>query len=372
MAISIVRYEENHVEAVKRLNTRLAAEGETWRFPERMRSHWLPDDPGQEIVEHYFVAVDGEEVRGGYILKWQPFWTSCGLQTVCTLYLPLSEGIINPAFKLLGLTLVRDALKRNPLAFCLGMGGAARPLPQTLKMLGWQVHDVPFYYLPLRAGPFLRHLRPLQTRTPVRLVAHIAAATGLGSLGLGVVKAFRRASDTVRAAVSLEQVDRFDAWADDVWLAARGAYSLGADRSMKSLNRLYPRGDGENRLVVVREGGKVTGWFVARSRAMKAHKYFGDMQVGSLIDGMALPGHETAVCWAARCFLDHCGSDIIVCNMQHEAWREGMSASGWLSGPSNFALAASPKLAAAVGEPYTARVDRAHFLRGDGEGPTHL
>jgi hypothetical protein len=57
---------------------------------------------------------------------------------------------------------------------------------------------------------------------------------------------------------------------------------------------------------------------------------------------MALPGHETAVCWAARCFLDRRGSDIIVCNMQHAAWREGMRVSGWLSGPSNFALAASP------------------------------
>ncbi len=372
MSINIVRYEEGHVEAVKRLNARLAAAGETWRFPEHTLSHWLPDEPGQEIVEHYFVAVDGDEVRGGYILKWQPFWTSNGLQKVCTLYLPLSEGIIHPAFKLLGLTLVRDALKRNALAFCLGMGGAVRPLPQTLKMLGWQVHDVPFFYLPLRAGPFLRHLRPLQTRAPVRLAAHLAAATGLGALGLAVVKGFLRAAGGIRASVSFEQVGHFDAWADEVWQAARDGYSLCADRGMESLNRLYPRGDGENRLVVVREGGRVTGWFVARSRAMRGHKYFGSMRVGSLIDGMALPGHETAICWAARSFLDECGSDIIVCNMQHDAWRTGLKAAGWLSGPSNFALAASPKLAAAVGEPYAACIGKAYFLRGDGEGPTHL
>ena len=148
--MKIVRFEARHLGAVKRLNLRLAAAGEPWHFPERPESLWLPDTPGESIVEHYYVAEDGDEVRGGYILKWQPFWIEGRSETVCTLYLPLSEGIINQAFRLLGLTLIRDALARHPLAFCLGMGGAARALPQTLKMLGWQVHDLPFFFLPLR------------------------------------------------------------------------------------------------------------------------------------------------------------------------------------------------------------------------------
>lgn len=372
MPLTIVRYQNEHVPAVRRLNERLASAEETWRFPERPESLWLPDAPDEEIVEHYYVAQDGEEARGGYILKWQPFWTKDGVQRVCTLYLPLSEGIINPAYKLLGLGLIKDALKRSPLTFCLGMGGAARSLPQTLRMLGWQVHDVPFFFMPLRAGPFLRHLKPLQSRAPLRLAARLAAATGVASVALAAAKWLRRPHRKHRAGLSFETVENFGPWADEAWEAARGGYSLCADRSSASLNRLYPQREGENHRVKVLQNGETLGWFVARSRPMKGHKYFGDMRVGSLIDGMALPGGETSVVWAARLFLEGRSSDIMVCNMQHQTWRTALRAAGWLSGPSNFALAASKPLSQAVGAPYADCIENAHFLRGDGEGPTHL
>ena len=371
MKLNIVRYEDRHVEAVKRLNSRLAAAGETWRFPGRTVSNWLPDTPGEEIVEHYFVAEEGDEVRGGYILKWQPFWIEGRAGRVCTLYLPLSEGIINQSYRLLGLTLIRDALSRNPLAFCLGMGGAARPLPQTLKMLGWQVHDVPFFFMPLRAGPFLTHLQPLQSNPWKRIAARLAATAGIGAAGLALLKMGRRAPGEVRRATTMEVIDSFGEWADDLWDEAKSEYSLCADRRRAHQNRLYGGCGGENIRVLVRSNGRDVGWFVARSRAMSGHKYFGDMRVGSIIDALARPGCETHVAWAARQFLDRSGSDIIVCNMQHRAWCDAMTRAGFLRGPSNFALATSPKLSALL-DPYAARITHAQFMRGDGEGPTHL
>ncbi|MGV3658746.1 MAG: hypothetical protein ACO1TE_01140 [Prosthecobacter sp.] len=373
MALKIVRYEGAHVPAVKRFNARLSSADAGWQFPEQPGSSWLPDTPGEEIVEHLYVAMDGEEARGGYILKWQPFWAGAEMRRVCSLYLPLSEGIVNPAYKLLGLGLIHDALKRNPLAFCLGMGGTERPLPQALRMLGWQVQEVPFFFLPLRARSFLRHLRPLQSRRPVRLAASLAATSGAASVGLGVAKWLLRAPAKVRAGVALEGVESFGSWADEAWLAARGQYSLCADRGSTSLNRLYPQGEGASRIVKVSDHGKVVGWFVARSKAMKGHKYFGDMRVGSLIDAMAVPGAETKVAWAARLYLQEHAADIIVCNMQHHVWRTALRSAGWLRGPSNFGLAVSRQLAAAMGpQPYAESIETAHFLRGDGEGPTHL
>lgn len=370
MKLQIVRYEERHIPAVRRMNERLAAGGETWRFPERIASNWLPDSPGEDIIEQYFVAEEGDEVRGGCILKWQPFWIEGRIERVCTLYLPLSEGIVNPKYRLLGLTLIRDALARNPLAFCLGMGGAARALPQTLKMLGWQVHDIPFFFLPLRARAFLRNLQPVQNKTWLRVGARVASAAGAASLGLALVKALKRAPAAARLGTRFDVVESFGEWADDIWEHSRSRYSLCAERTRACQNRLYAPG-GENMRVLVRSGDRCAGWFVARCRAMTGHKYFGDMRVGSIIDALALPGHEIRVAWAARQFLDGRGADIIVCNVQHQDWCAAVQSAGFFKGPSNFALAASPQLAARL-DPYAVRAGHAQFMRGDGEGPTHL
>jgi hypothetical protein len=369
--MKIVRFEARHVEAVKRLNLRLAAAGETWHFPERPQSLWLPETPGESLVEHYYVAEDGDEVRGGYILKWQPFWLEGRKEIVCTLYLPLSEGIIDKAFRLLGLTLIRDALSRHPLAFCLGMGGAARDLPQTLKMLGWQVHDLPFFFLPLRAGPFITQLQPLQTSAWKRAASRLASVSGAGTVALALFKFFRRPPRALKRGVTFEVVDFFGSWADSLWSDAQASYSLCADRRRDHQNRLYRSLDGGNIRVLVRDAGKIVGWFVARNRQMSGHKYFGSMRVGSIIDTLCLPGSETAVLWSARCFLDQQGADIIVGNMQHFSWLDALSRVGFLKGPSNFALATSPALAARL-DPYPERIRLAHFMRGDGEGPTHL
>ncbi|MBN8418590.1 MAG: hypothetical protein J0L73_06735 [Verrucomicrobia bacterium] len=371
MKLQIVRYEDRHVEAVKRLNARLAAAGETWSFPERTQSNWLPDTASEDIIEHYYIAEEGDEVRGGYILKWQPFWIEGRTERVCTLYLPLSEGIINQRYKLLGLILIRDALTRNPLAFCLGMGGAARPLPQTLKMLGWQVHDVPFFFMPLCAGRFLTNLQPLQTKPWKRMAVRVASITGVAAAGLALVKMWRRAPGKVRRATTMEVVELFGDWADELWQEARSNFSLCADRARVNQNRIYRDSGGENIRVLVRSEGKPVGWFVARCRAMSGHKYFGNMRVGSIIDVLAHPGHETHVAWAARQFLNARGADIIVCNLQHKAWRDAILCAGFFKGPSNFALAASPKLCAMLPQ-YAGRIEHAQFMRGDGEGPTHL
>ena len=370
MKLQIVRYEERHIPAVKRLNERLAAGGETWTFPERITSRWLPDTPGEELVEQYFVAEEGDEVRGGYLLKWQPFWIEGRIEQVCTLYLPLSEGIVNQHYKLLGLTVIRDALTRNPRAFCLGMGGAKRSLPQTLKLLGWQVHDVPFFFLPLRARPFLRNLQPVQKKPWLRLGAGIAAVTGSAGLGLAVMKALKRAPTAARRDTTFAVVESFDAWADDIWEKAKAQYSLCADRQRAHQNRIYQPG-GESIRVVVRHQSEIVGWFVARCRLMSGHKYFGNMRVGSMIDALAIPGHEVRLAWAARQFLDERGADIIVCNMQHSEWCAALMQAGFFKGPSNFALATSPKLSALL-DPFAERISHAQFMRGDGEGPTHL
>ncbi|MBB5037855.1 hypothetical protein [Prosthecobacter dejongeii] len=371
MSVRIVRYEDHHIPAVRRFNQRLAAGGSIWHFPEQSVSQWLPDTRDQEIVEHYYVAVEGDEIRGGYILKWQPFQVEGQIEKVSTLYLPLSEGVVNSKYNLLGLVLIRDALTRNPLTFCLGMGGSHRDLPKTLKMMGWQVHDIPFFFLPLRARPFLRNLQPVKAKRWLNIAAQIAANTGIASLGLACFHRLRRAPRQVQQTTTWELVESFGPWADELWAKACHDYSLFASRGQEEQNRLYAPGAQKSIRVLVREAGRVIGWFIARASPMHNHKYFGNMCVGSIIDAIAEPGQEGHIAWAARQFLIQQQADIIVANMQHESWRRALLKVGFLSGPSNFTLATSPKLSQRL-NPYPEKIGRAQFMRGDGEGPSHL
>ena len=61
--------------------------------------------------------------------------------------------------------------------------------------------------------------------------------------------------------------------------------------------------------------------------------------------------------------------DLIVSNQLHAAWRKALAGAGFHHGPSNFLFAASPALAARIGD---AADDELHMNRGDGDGPIHL
>lgn len=371
MSLRIIQYEDRHIDAVKRLNARFAEAGETWQFPQQSTSAWLPETDSENIFERFYVAEDGDEIRGGYILKQQPFWIEGRTKQISCLYLPLSEGIIDLAYRSLGLQLIHDALTRNPLTLCLGMGGSGRTLPKVLKALGWRVDDLPFFFIPIHANRFLSNLQLLQNTRWKRTAVRLASASGVATAVLALVKTFRRAPKKVRQRTSIEVVDSFGAWADCLWSDAKSEYALCADRQRSSLNRIYHEKSGTNRRVLVKIKGEVVGWFVARSRLMDNHNYFGNMRVGSIIDALARPGYETDVIWASRQFLIEQESDIIVCNLQHRSWRKAAIAAGFFKGPSNFALALSPELRNLL-EPEDDRIECTHFMRGDGEGPSNL
>jgi hypothetical protein len=101
------------------------------------------------------------------------------------------------------------------------------------------------------------------------------------------------------------------------------------------------------------------------------HRQFGAMQLGSVVDCLALPGEEQTVVTEATRYLRQLGSDLIVTNQLHEAWCGAFRKYGYLSGPSNFVFAASPALAGRL-QPFPASVTRVHMTRGDGDGPIHL
>ena len=364
MGTVIEEYRPEHEPGVREFNRRLQAGGEReFEFPETAVPDWLPPAPGRTIYQQYFVAVDPQGVRGGYVIKRQDFALRGGCQPIGFLRLPLSEGIVDPAYGLVGSQLLIDATRRQPLMFALGMGGFDRPLPRMLAGIGWKLAAVPFLFRVVHASRFLRQIRPLRTSAVRRLGLDTLALTGLGTV---VVQA---AQGRLPRAGQFDIISDFDDWASDLWERHRNDYTMIGARDLSTLRALYPPSANDDRFVRVRVGSK--GWAVVLDTPMRDHKYFGDLRVGTIADCFAAPEDAVDVVRAAAAFLQARGVDLIVSNQLHTAWVGAFRSSGFRSGPSNFVFAASRKLAALL-DPFEQSVPKIHMTRGDGDGPVHL
>jgi len=361
--------------AVAAFNQRLAPQRTPvhFQFPERCVPDWLPSREGRRIWQEYFLAIEEETtVRGGYILKTQDFWVDGNVEIVGNLQLPISEGIVDPRYSFVGVQLVSNALKRQPLLYALGMGGLETPLPRLLRTLKWSLCLVPFLFRVVRPARFLRGLPVLRTSAARRLGLDFMAVTGAGWLGTHLVQGlaarrFRR----LPACVAEPQLS-FGDWADEVWEASHAQYALVAIRDRNTLEALYG-GNSFPGLIVLKmtRNRRDIGWAAVLDTAMSGHRQFGNLRVGSIVDGCCPPGDAPAVIRAATSFLEQRKVDLIVSNQTHRAWVEGLRASGFLQGPSNFALALSKALAARIPS-CEQRWHEFHFNRGDGDGPINL
>ena len=146
MAITIQPYRAEHEPAVSEFNQRLRQAGadENMVFYRWAEPRWLPGVTNSRIYNDFFVAIDDGVVRGGYALKTQDFFFPDGqVRSIGYYHHPLSEGVVNKAHAVVGTLLLRDAMQRAPLLYCLGMGGYDNPLPKMLIRLGWAHCPVP-------------------------------------------------------------------------------------------------------------------------------------------------------------------------------------------------------------------------------------
>ncbi len=370
MTIEIQPYTAAREVAVKKFNQRLKQAGVTFQFPEHSESTWLPKGAHDSLYEEYFLACEDDAVRGGYILKHQLFSLNGAITPMGSLHLPLSEGVINPAYSKIGVMLVMNALKRQPLLFALGMGSMTNPLPQLLKAAGWRLLPLPFYFRVVNPSAFLKNIQYLRRNRIFSVALDTLAVTGLGTLGVHAVNALRTIPARFRATTA-EPIREFGAWTDDIWESGKDQCRLVAVRDRSALNHLYPATKERFVRLKISHDRRPVGWCVLLNTCMRGNKYFGNMRVGSLADSFSLPGYEGAVVWAARQFLEQRGVDIIVSNQSHQRWCEALRHCGFRTATSTFIFAASVKLTAvAIPSDTLQRVN--HFNRGDGEGPTHL
>lgn len=169
----------------------------------------------------------------------------------------------------------------------------------------------------------------------------------------------------------MERVGVWGGWADELWIACREQYAMIGVRDRTVLECTYPPRDQRYLCYQMIAEGHTVGWVVLLNTQMKGSSYFGDLRVGTLLDGLALPRYLPAVVRTALAIFRLLGVDLVVCNHTHQPWLSAMRQVGFLPGPSNYLLATSPKLTAAL-EPPAETDGRIHITRGDGDGRIHL
>ena len=359
-------------EALQRFNERLEAGGVKYRMPLNERL------PGESIAPpDYFVhrrqllVVEGEEVRGGVLLQHHRISVRGDEQPFCWLQLPLSEGLVNPDYASTILLLLKNALRHQKIAMGLGVGSLEEKWSQLLIRTGWDHHVVPFFFYPVNLRRVALELRYLESRRALKLAASVAAYSGAASMVSGIQKAFRSNRLSASGAISTRCAD-FDDWADRIYKRCAPEYGALANRDAMTLRVLYPPQD--QRYVRLRVLSKATGqeigWVIVVHKRMKDDKYFGNLYVGTIVNGCCDPKHADAVIAAGLQELIELGVDLVVSNWSHGAWRAASRSLGFLNGPSNFIFFLSPHakpILESIGG-----VQETHMTRGDCDSPSAL
>ena len=371
MGLRVVYYEASHEPAARAFNARMrAADALLFALPETAPAP-NPSTPVPGVEFRHFVVVDDAgEVRGGYFIRNQPFYIRGQVYGVGHYQAPLSEGIVDKRYAVVGAAMLAHALAEQPLLFAMGMGGMDRPLPRMLRAMGWTILETPFYFLVLNARRFLRNIGPLRGRRGRRVAADVLAFSGLGGLAL---KGIQRARTRIRFDGGYVQhpIQDFSEWADRIWQASVEQYSVSAVRTADYLRFIYPHSESRYYGVQLTAGDAPAGWVQMLDCQTLNRSYFGELRVAALVDGVGPPEAIPSLVHSAVEAARGRNADIVISNQMHRDWTSALRAAGFWKGPSNYLLALSKELRKLV-EPLGEALPRIHFSRGDGDGRVNL
>ena len=355
---------------INNFNKKLENYGITFRLP-------IPADKKVNIedliFENKFILTENEQiVVAGYTLKCQLFQLKNDLSKIGYYYNPVTAGLFNKKYNICGIMLLKDAHKKYPNLFCLGMGGYSEALPRLLSSLNWRLQTIPFFFKIYKPYSFLQNMRYLKKTKITSLLISLIKNIGIGWIFIKLFFIFIslfhiQFSKTSKLAV--KEIEVFDENFDSIWEEAKENYSFVAVRNRLYLKKLYS----SKRFIklVFLEENKIVGWSIALCTNLKNHKQFGNMNLGSIIDCFSLKGYETNIIKKTSDIIKKKGADLVISNQSHVSWQNAFKRNSYINGPSNFIFASSKQLS----EKLTSAeklIDFIHLTRGDGDGPINL
>ena len=371
MAISIRPYGASDVPAALAFNERM-------RQGKAASEFLLPDSPppptpeGAKIRSVFYLAVDNDFVRGGFVLCDYPAFVAQQPVTATDLIAPLSEGIVDPAFGMVGMQHIKYLQKYTKHGMAVGMGDVNNPFPRLLKAAGWTVLKVPFFFHVVRAGRFLREMRVFDATPARKIAAKIAGPTGLGAIGVAALQARKWMAG---GGLTVEPVQSWESWATDLWRAFLPNCAFAVSRDADTLPDLHPSSDQRLQRLLIKRNGRPVAWAAALLTQMRDDKYFGNLKVATILDCVSSFDDMPAAIVAATTELGRRGADLVITNQTHVRCQQAFRAAGYLPGPSNYCLGLSKTIGDAVrsslGESGLGE-DAIYVTRADGDGRMHL
>jgi hypothetical protein len=281
----------------------------------------------------------------------------------------LSEGIRDRKYALVSVQMLKYLERTYEHVFMVGMGSMQEPLPRLLVGAGWNVRPVPFLFLIRKVRAFLREMRVFGNGRGRRVAVRLADVTGVGWLGAKLIQSHPFVPEEELRGLTLVPLRQWGPWTDEIWSKYRIHCSFGVERDQATLNSLYPLESTRVKAAVVNRDGVPMGWVAWLSTRMQNDKYFGNLHVVTILDCVAAPDDANAMIHFLADSLETT-ADLVISNQTHALWVNAFRRAGFHTAPSNYLLATSKNLTAAIlaggGE------DRAHLTRGDGDGRIHL
>lgn len=378
MRINIVPHDASWHDAVLSFNARMRAGGSSYGFYVNP-APWIPKrDESQPVWrEYYLVVEEGKEVRGAYALKPQDWWVRGAIRTVTDWQGPFSEGAVSNRYGALGLRMLRDMTKKQPLLYSWGHGGEDASLFKLLKGMGWLLHPTPLLFHVVRPGAFARKNGVLRADPRKRVLLDALAYSGLASIGGRMMNAALRLRSLQRFDGRAEVVPEFGSWTDALWERAKHDYAAIAVRDSRAMNTLLPPGEQhyewseQIRLRVRDRAGKDIGFAIVCVRKMESHARFGDLVVGTVVDALAPVARAGDVVHAASEWLARAGAELVIANQSDPRWIAAFERNAFLRWERGRFFCAAPPLVQALA-PWEDTRERLFLTNMDGHGPMGL
>jgi hypothetical protein len=334
--------------------------------------------PAPMQVERYVGVDAGGAVRGAYALRWQYLWSN-GKRLLAAHYgFPVSEGIINKRYTMVGAAVLRDAVMRCEYLYTLGADGLRGNVYSVARHAGWAIADIPFLFRVINGGRFVRNLPQVRCRTHRRVIAASAALTGVAqfSIAMAHLASALRNGGTVSlrstAHVSLDVTRSLCAAADEVWLHTHPQYEFCVVRDAGHVGPCFPDHRATLHRLVVRRHGAVIGWAVVMTKdLLRLRRYLGDVSPGLIVDAFGDTAAAGEIVRAATAYLADQGVDVVITNASHRAWVAAYRQAGFIDWHSQFPLMVSRSIGREVGDLITT-MPKIHMSRGDGDGVHYL
>jgi hypothetical protein len=370
MQIRIEPLTEDLLPAARAFNARLGPDAPFF-LPETVPSLQSPTRLVSPIISwNHYVAMDDSEARGGFLLMDQPAWINGEVRRASNYQSVLSESVRDKRFGSVSVLMLKHIEQRSPYAFILGMGGAQNPLPRLLKASGWTLRPVPFLFRVQNVRNFLREMSAFRLKGYPRIAARTASLSGAGWVAIRLLQARVLGRIGSSLGLTVDRMTSWGPWADEIWERYRNQCSFAVVRDRTTLDLLYPLV--EKRLVVylVSKGSSPIGWTAWLNTPMRNDAYFGNLRVVTVLDCVAVPEFAESFARLITGHLEDSGADLVITNQAHCIWTSAFRKAGFLSAASNYLLATSKGLSAAILAAGGER--RVHLTRGDGDGRIHL